>query len=170
MVVTCGAWSDRLKRRSPFILLGLVLCLIGFIISLSASRLGLKYFGTFLIVIGGYAGFPAVPSWLGNNLVGHYKRGTGMAIQAVSGQVGGIIASNIYIAQDGPRYVLGHSVELAFVCVGLVFVPSTALVYARLNSRRDAAAQKERAEQEDGPTGAVWQESGDRAPQFRYTL
>ncbi|KAI0325820.1 MFS general substrate transporter, partial [Cubamyces sp. BRFM 1775] len=174
MVVVWAIWSDKLKRRSPFILLGLCFCLVGFAINVSDVPLGAKYFGTFLVVIGGYAGFPAIPSWylrLGNNLVGHYRRGTGLAIQAISGQVGGIIASNIYRTQDAPRYITGHVVELAFVSMGLLVVPTAVTVYARINARRDTA-QREASEK-----GALQVYSrkelkrlGDRAPDFRYTL
>ncbi|KAI0356821.1 MFS general substrate transporter [Trametes cingulata] len=169
-VVLWATLSDKLRRRSPFIVLGLLLCLVGFTINISDVGLGIKYFGTFLIVTGGYAGFPGVPSWLGNNLVGHYKRGAGMAIQAASGQIGGIIASNIYRTQDAPRYVLGHTVELAVVATGLVVVPTVVMIYVRVNARRDATLRNVK----DGKTSATPPETlralGDRAPDFRYIL
>ena len=56
-------WSDRIKKRWPFVLAGLVYCLVGFAINISAVGIGAKYFGTFLIAIGGYASFPAVNAW-----------------------------------------------------------------------------------------------------------
>jgi hypothetical protein len=56
-------YSDKLKMRSPFILAGLVMCLIGFSINISTAPNGVKYFGTFFIVIGSYAAFPGVVSW-----------------------------------------------------------------------------------------------------------
>ncbi|OSC99283.1 MFS general substrate transporter [Trametes coccinea BRFM310] len=166
MVVLWATWSDRVRRRSPFVMLGLALCLIGFSVNISNVSIGAKYSGTFLIVIGGYAGFPAIPSWLGNNLAGHYKRGTGMAVQAISGQVGGIIASNIYRTQDAPRYTTGHIVELAFIALGLVLVPVVVLVYTRINSRR--AEGQEKAFGEGIPED--FRRMGDRAPEFRYTI
>ena len=49
--------------RSPFILAGLTMCLIGFAINISDARIGVKYFGTFLCVSGSYAAFPGVVSW-----------------------------------------------------------------------------------------------------------
>ncbi|KAL7284829.1 hypothetical protein ACG7TL_002142 [Trametes sanguinea] len=135
-------------------------------VNISNVSIGAKYSGTFLIVIGGYAGFPAIPSWLGNNLAGHYKRGTGMAVQAISGQVGGIIASNIYRTQDAPRYTTGHIVELAFIALGLVLVPVVVLVYTRINSRR--VEGQEKAFGEGIPED--FRRMGDRAPEFRYTI
>ena len=116
--------------RSPFILLGLVMCLIGFTINISNVKNGVKYFGTFLCVAGSYAAFPGVVAWcvslffafcdndfrlkvvlhrLGNNLAGQYKRGTGMAIHIGIGNFSGAIAANIYRSRDSPRFLLGRT-------------------------------------------------------------
>lgn len=56
-------YSDKLKMRSPFILAGLLMCLIGFSINISDASIGAKYFGTFLCVAGSYSAFPGVISW-----------------------------------------------------------------------------------------------------------
>lgn len=56
-------WADRSKMRSPFIVMGLLLSAIGYGISLSNASVGVKYFATFLIAIGGYASVPAVIAW-----------------------------------------------------------------------------------------------------------
>ena len=58
-----AVWSDRLKKRYPFVLAGLVYCLVGFAINIAAVGIGAKYFGTFLVVAGAYAGFPGVVAW-----------------------------------------------------------------------------------------------------------
>ena len=58
-----AVWSDRIKKRYPFVLAGLVFCCVGFIINISPVSIGAKYFGTFLIVAGAYAGFPGVVAW-----------------------------------------------------------------------------------------------------------
>lgn len=63
VLITFAIWSDRIKMRSPFILAGLTMCLIGFAINISDARIGVKYFGTFLCVSGSYAAFPGVVSW-----------------------------------------------------------------------------------------------------------
>jgi len=43
--------SDRSKLRSPFILSGLFLCLIGYSINISRVNNGEKYFGAYFIVL-----------------------------------------------------------------------------------------------------------------------
>jgi hypothetical protein len=56
-------FSDRLQKRSPFILGGLLMLLIGFSINISDVPSGVKYFGTFFCVAGSYAPFPGVVAW-----------------------------------------------------------------------------------------------------------
>ena len=51
--------------RSPFILIGLTMLLIGFSINISDVPRGAKYFGTFFCVAGSYASFPGVVAWCG---------------------------------------------------------------------------------------------------------
>lgn len=63
MLLLFAHFSDKLKLRSPFILLGLTMLLIGFGINISPAGRGVKYFGTFFCVAGSYAAFPGVISW-----------------------------------------------------------------------------------------------------------
>ncbi|KAI0365415.1 MFS general substrate transporter [Pilatotrama ljubarskyi] len=168
-VVVWAMWSDRIRRRSPFVFAGYALMLAGFAINISEASIGVKYFGTFLAIVGGFAGFPAIVSWLGNNVVGHYKRGVALGVQLMFGNVGGAIASNIYRIQDAPRYVRGHAIEIGIGAAGLVLVPLTALVYARINARRAARECTEKALEEPHSEEAI-RRLGDRAPDFMYTL
>ncbi|KAF8965756.1 MFS general substrate transporter [Flammula alnicola] len=164
-------YSDKLKMRSPFILLGLTFMLIGFSINISRAPSGVKYFGTFFVVAGSYASFPGVVAWLGNNLAGQYKRGIGMAIHIGIGNFSGAIAANIYRSKDTPRFLVGHGVELMFVGIGFISVPIVILSYIRINKKRDEA-QREALERGETNkyTNQQLREMGDRAPDFRYTL
>ncbi len=49
--------------RSPFIVGGLVLAFAGYAIEASDASIGVKYFGTFLIVIGANEAAPIIISW-----------------------------------------------------------------------------------------------------------
>ncbi|KAG6810176.1 hypothetical protein H0H92_013014 [Tricholoma furcatifolium] len=164
-------FSDKLKMRSPFIFLGLTMCLIGFSINVSTAPHGVKYFGTYFVVAGSYAALPGIIAWLSNNLAGQYKRGVGMALQIGIGNFGGAIACNIYRARDAPRYIFGHCIELMFLCIGFICVPIAALSYARINRKRDAL-EKEHKERGEAAkySPAELRKLGDRAPDFRYTL
>ncbi|KAJ6498892.1 MFS general substrate transporter [Mycena sanguinolenta] len=164
-------WSDKIKKRSPFIYAGLFMLLIGFSINISNAPSGAKYFGTFFCVAGSYASFPGVVAWLGNNEAGQYKRGIAMALHIGIGNFSGAIASNIYRTQDKPRFIIGHGCELMFVGIGLICVPIAVLTYTRINKRRDERARGmlERGEK-NLYTNKELREMGDRAPDFRYTI
>ncbi|KAJ6601925.1 MFS general substrate transporter [Mycena vulgaris] len=164
-------WSDRIQKRSPFILAGLLMCLTGFSINILNAPSGVKYFGTFLCVAGAYSAFPGVVAWLGNNLSGQYKRGVGMALHIGIGNFSGAIASNIYRTQDKPRFIVGHGCELMFIGIGLICLPIAVVTYSRINRRRNEAAQAalERGES-NLYTRKELREMGDRAPDFRYTI
>ncbi|KAJ7680719.1 MFS general substrate transporter [Mycena polygramma] len=183
-------WSDKVKRRSPFIYAGLLMCLTGFSINISNAPSDVKYFGTFFCVAGSYAAFPGVVAWLGNNLSGQYKRGVGMALHIGIGNFrqaqpqvlkseclssvlncSGAIASNIYRTQDKPRFLIGHGCELMFVGIGLICVPIAVLTYTRINNRRDELARglEERGEKNIYSRQEL-RRMGDRAPDFRYTI
>jgi len=171
VLFTFAHYSDKYRMRSPFILAGLTMCLIGFSINISDASAGAKYFGTFFCVAGSYAAFPAIVAWLGNNLSGQYKRGVGMAVHIGIGNFSGAIASNIYRTKDTPRFIIGHGFELMFVGIGFICVPIAVVSYMRINAKRDAI---ERAAMENGEknkyTPQELRELGDRAPDFRYTL
>lgn len=59
-------WSDHIKMRSPFILAGLLICIVGFAINISAAPIGVKYLGVFFCVTGPYAAFPGLVAWYVN--------------------------------------------------------------------------------------------------------
>ncbi|CAK5265889.1 unnamed protein product [Mycena citricolor] len=168
-------WSDKLKMRSPFIYISLLMCLIGFVINISEAPPGVKYFGTFLIVGGSYAGFPGAVAWLGSNLSGQYKRGVGLALQIGIGNFGGAIASNIYRTQDRPHFRLGHGLEMIFVGIGLICAPIIVVTYRRINKKRAAMAYVLTENGLESPTGPSYtkqqmRELGDRSPEYVYMI
>ena len=77
------------------------------------------------------------------------------------------MASNFYRAEDAPRYVLGHALELGFICVGIVALLLLVVNYRRINAKR------ERQMAEGAHAGFSLEEMsalGDRALTFRYML
>ncbi|KAL8904528.1 MAG: hypothetical protein Q9171_007016 [Xanthocarpia ochracea] len=162
------AWfSDRSGQRSPYIFTCMCVITIGFIICISASAHGgvpgVVYAGIFIAVCGIYPAFPGNVTWISNNLAGSYKRSAGMAIHIGMGNLAGAMASNFYRSSDGPKYILGHALELAFVAVGLCAVVGLRWNYGRINGKREQMPLGEYSDAENS-------EKGDRAPTFRYVL
>lgn len=72
------------------------------------------------------------------------------------------MSSNFYREQDAPKYILGHSLELAFVVVGMIAVVTLRFTYQRINKKRDSLDPSECPDDPDS--------LGDRSPLFRYML
>ncbi|RYP54674.1 hypothetical protein DL768_000610 [Monosporascus sp. mg162] len=73
--------SDRLGKRSPFVVSFLLIMIVGFSMCISTSNPRVVYAGVFVAACAIYPAFPGVITWLANNLAGSYKRSAGMAIQ-----------------------------------------------------------------------------------------
>ncbi len=63
LTVLFAVYSDKLRIRFPFILLGQLLTIIGLAILLSDVSSGVRYLGTFFCIGGPYAAFPGVIAW-----------------------------------------------------------------------------------------------------------
>lgn len=75
------------------------------------------------------------------------------------------MASNFYREPDSPRYILGHGLELGFVCAGIIAAVILNVGYATINKKRE----KKLAEGgEGGLSGQELSELGDKAYTFRY--
>ncbi|OAX83846.1 hypothetical protein ACJ72_01776 [Emergomyces africanus] len=168
IIAILSAWlSDRQGQRSPFLFFHVLCIVVGYVIIIAASGRGVPgvvYFGTFVVVSGIYPALPGTVTWLSNNLAGDYKRASGMAIQIGIGNFAGAMASNFYRAQDGPKYYLGHGLELGFAVFGLLAVVVLRISYQRINKHREIQVV------ENNYTPDELSKMGDRAPTFKYML
>ncbi|CAF1089412.1 unnamed protein product [Adineta steineri] len=135
--MTTAYFSDRYTRRAIFIMFWLMIAIIGFIILIFAQNLSVKYFAMFL-AIGSIS--PCVATcitFISCNISPHTKRATALAFMISVGNCGGIISGQIYRSQDGPRFILGHGINLGFCVLGLinVIILFTSLRFE--NHRRD---------------------------------
>lgn len=77
------------------------------------------------------------------------------------------MASNFYRQKDGPRYILGHALELGFISVGIIAALILIFAYTQVNRRREAkVAQGEM----DRYTAEQLSGKGDKALTWRYML
>ncbi|KAK7438662.1 major facilitator superfamily transporter [Colletotrichum acutatum] len=180
--------SDRVGKRSPFIVGFLCMMIVGFSMCISSSNPKVVYGGVFIAACSIYPAFPGVISWLSNNLAGSYKRSAGMALQIGVGNLGGVrhtpvpiphvrndesrfadfekaMASNFYRQKDGPRYILGHALELGFISVGIIAALILIFSYIGINKKRD---RKMAAGEDSKFTAEELSGQGDRAVTFRY--
>ncbi|KAG5361043.1 putative transporter [Yarrowia sp. B02] len=165
--VTQAWFSDRYGKRSPLVIMNLFFMLLGYLMAYNLSHTSPAgvYVGCYLIAFGLYPAFPAIVSWMANNVAGTYKRAVAMAIQIGIGNLAGAIASNIYRSQDKPEYKLGHGMEIMFVCIGIAALGVLNFGYYYANKKK---AEKLAAGDYDNFTAKELSEMGDRSPYFRY--
>ncbi|KAG7410616.1 major facilitator superfamily domain-containing protein [Fusarium sp. MPI-SDFR-AT-0072] len=159
--------SDKTKHRSGFILGGCLFTTVGYVILLNmmSVSVGIRYMALFFIVGGGYIAQPIVLVWVSNNMAGHYKLGVASAMQIGFGNIGGIIASNIFVTTQAPTYPLGFGLGLGLVWLcglsSLVF-----LFYIRRENRlRDQGGRDHRYDLPEDEKNNL----GDDHPSFRFT-
>ncbi|KAL7894925.1 major facilitator superfamily domain-containing protein [Trichoderma sp. SZMC 28014] len=160
------AWfSDRVGKRSPFIIGYLFMMILGYGMCIGSSNPKVVYGGIFLVACAIYPSFPGNITWLCNNLSGSYKRSAGMAIQIGVGNLGGAMASNFYRQVDSPRYILGHGLELGFISMGIVASVILIVSYHTINKKRETKLANGEAA---NYTPQELSEMGDKAVTFRY--
>ncbi|KAL5323649.1 hypothetical protein ACEPPN_008189 [Leptodophora sp. 'Broadleaf-Isolate-01'] len=167
--IVASWFADRVKQRGVFMLGFQVVAIAGFAMLAGTDRPRIQYAGTVLAAIGIYPQIPLGLAWNGNNIGGNMKRGTGIAMQVMGGNCGGIIASYVYITRDGPRFIKGHSLLIGII--GMAFFLTLFMTcYLRFeNSRRDKVERETGSSYTDDEKREQM-EYADNAPWFRYTV
>ncbi|KAL2410902.1 putative transporter [Exophiala dermatitidis] len=164
-----AAWfSDRMKHRYGFIVLGAAITTIGYAILLAMHSVpvGARYFALYTIVMGGYITQPITIGWLNNNLSGHYKRAAGTALSVGLGNVSGIIGSTVFLTREAPTYPTGFGVGLGLCWVTVAAATVLAWYIIRENRIRDNGGRDYRYELPEDEKGNL----GDDHPSFRFML
>lgn len=154
--------SDKLNKRALIAFLAPLPCVLGYAIVVGTSNARAGYAAMFLCAAGIYPYNATLLTWVSNNLAPDDKRSVGIPLFASLANISGAVASQIYPANDGPRYLMGNSISLgmeAFACGGI-------LVIWFILSRRDKIKAKLEAEGviDNGYAGE------DRGLSFKYTL
>ncbi|EZF31827.1 hypothetical protein H109_00245 [Trichophyton interdigitale MR816] len=164
--------TDRLKHRLRFIIFGVMFGSIGYIILLCQGPVGgglpdaVRYMAVFFVSIGCYIVQPVTIVWFANNLGGHYKRAIGLAIQIGIGNLGGLVASNVFVTKDAPRYFVGYGVCLATMIMCGIGSIVLALGLVRENRLREQGKRDDRLQLDESILGNM----GDDDPRFRFTI
>lgn len=99
-VLFAAHFSDKLRMRGPFMLVGAAVAIGGYIMLLASNKPLVKYGGTFLVAAGVFPCSPLVMGWLANNLAPHYVRATGTGFQIMIANMAAFIATFTYIQKD----------------------------------------------------------------------
>lgn len=158
--------SDMVRHRYGFIIYGCLFATVGYIIMFNMTRVavGARYFALFTFVTGGNTAQGAIMVWLNNNLAGHYKRAVGTGLQIGIGNIGGIVASNIYLSSQAPKYPLGFGLGFGLLCVCAFTATALLLLLMRENRLRDAGKRDHRYNLPEDERSNL----GDDHPAFRF--
>ncbi|KAL8859439.1 MAG: hypothetical protein Q9178_004117 [Gyalolechia marmorata] len=166
VAVTVGFLSDRLRHRYTFSIIGICINTIGYSLLLAQTHVSVavRYMAIYLIIVGGFIYQPLILIWLQNNLGGHYKRGIGAAMQVGLGNLGGIVASNIYLADQAPTYPTGFGTSIAFQWLTALALTAFLVGLMRENKKREEGGRDYRY----NLTKAEQENLGDDHPRFRF--
>ncbi|KAI1413948.1 MFS general substrate transporter [Hypoxylon sp. FL1857] len=158
--------SERLGQRAIFIGGSAIFAAIGYAILLGntdpVGRPGVSYVGVFFSAGGIYPATALVLSWPAINVSGQTKRAIANAMQISIGNLGAVLGTQLYRANDGPRFIVGHSLALAYLVANAVVVTILAIRLKRENKRREAIAE------EIKHVGEVVDWRGDSDPRWRF--
>lgn len=137
--------ADRHKERGLHIAGPALLGAIGYILLITLKDKGSAalYVAACITTTGVFSCIPAMLSYFSSNLGGHTKRGVGIAINVMIGNIGGAIGGQIYRNDDAPYYTRGHETCLGLMCGAVVLSILFKLYYIRENKRRDNLSPEE---------------------------
>lgn len=158
--------SDRCKVRVPFAVCCCLIAIVGLGLILGETNdPNARYAGCFLAASGLYTAMPILVCWSSVNFGGHLRKSVGTAWQIGFGNIGGIIATFIFLSEDAPYYHKGLSISIAFVCFSIALMFCYLFAVYRLNVKKEQDVYKAKWEAKT-PREKVL--AGDKNPNFRY--
>ncbi|KAI0476714.1 MFS general substrate transporter [Xylaria cf. heliscus] len=158
-----AAVSDWTRHRAFFAIAPLAITIAGFAVLLSVhTNTTVEYAVLHLVTIGTYGVLPIIVCWFQMNLGGHHRRAIGSAWQIGFGNLGGIIATYIFLDSDAPHFTKGFSVCLAFVVFSAL---SSTLYFISIYMENKKRAK---TVTNIGLTEHEKTEMGDLNPEYKY--
>ncbi|KAI0145656.1 high-affinity nicotinic acid transporter [Hypoxylon sp. NC0597] len=168
--ISASRLADRCHQRGIFLLGFQLGAILGLSLLASSANPIIQYTGTVFAAIGIYPQIPLGLAWNGNNIGGSLKRATGIAMQVMGGNCGGIVASYVYLNRDAPRYVIGHSILIGFVSMAFILTLFMTIWCRRENARRDTISREAASGEPTLEQKMLEHELADGVSWFRYTV
>lgn len=152
-----GCWvSGKIGWRFPFVLMGIMVTMIGWIIQIAYSEkhpvsAGVRYFSLFAMSGGTFIQMAMTTSWMTNNLRGRASVAVGTAMILGLGNCANFVSSNVFIKGEAPYYPTGFRIGLGLTMAGAV----VCVVYVGLLFVHNKKLDKKRREEGGGEDTAV---------------
>ncbi|KAI8947447.1 MFS general substrate transporter [Xylaria longipes] len=155
--------SDWTRHRAFFAIAPLAITVAGFAVLLSIhTNTTVEYAVLHLVTIGTYGVLPIIVCWFQMNLGGHHRRSIGSAWQIGFGNLGGIIATYLFLDSDAPYFTKGFAVCLGFVILSALS-SALYLISIYIENRKRAKMVTNIGLTEHEKT-----EMGDLSPEYKY--
>lgn len=117
--------SGKIGWRFPFVLMGIMIAMVGWIIQIVYSEKhavspGVRYFSLFAMSGGTFIQMAMTTSWMTNNLRGRASVAVGTAMILGLGNCANFVASNVFIKKEAPYYPTGFRTGLGLTMAGAV--------------------------------------------------
>ncbi|BEI84631.1 hypothetical protein CcaverHIS002_0500320 [Cutaneotrichosporon cavernicola] len=167
-----GLFSDRFRKRMPFIMVAQFTVIVALIIIMPIRHdikkyMAPAYLAICLVCAGVYPIGPGTNTWTANNTAGPAKRAMSVAFVISLCNVGGIIGGYIFLESEKPHFTTGYAGSLGFAFAGVLGAAVLEIAYKRINSKRDNMTKEEI---DTKYTPQELSQLGDRSPYFRYML
>jgi len=142
MLLILAFCSDWTRWRFPFVALGFLFTFIGMVIyvAIDVERdINIAYFASFMMTWGTSAPSVLLDVWYNNNTASEGKRVVLTSIAVPLANLMGLVSSNIFRAQDAPKYIPALITTAAFGGAGMVLTVLLGGWMVYDNRRRDAA-------------------------------
>ncbi|GAA5870519.1 hypothetical protein JCM16303_001509 [Sporobolomyces ruberrimus] len=166
-------YSDKVQSRGIPIMTVFAIGIMGWSILLgiephhaTESELRARYFGVISVVVAGYSAIPLIMSWQASNFATESSKATALGMLNTVGQCMSVLAAFSFPKNQGPRYVKGASLNIAFQALGLLITLAMTTYYRLENRRRD---KRDGGKPLKGLPIEGLHEQYDHAPSFRYT-
>ncbi|KAG7664795.1 uncharacterized protein J8A68_001677 [[Candida] subhashii] len=158
--------SDNTGRRLPYVIATGIMSAVGLaMILLATTNQKVRYAGCFLTASGLHSAMPLAVCWGAINFGSHVRKSVGTAWQIGFGNIGGIIATIIFVQTDAPVYKKGLGVSIG----GVGFFMISSVAYFFLCYRRNTIKKTEAYQQEFAALSEIEQiNAGDKSPNFKY--
>lgn len=175
IVLSTAQLSDRYRTRSLFVVFHSLLAASGYaMMAVTGSQHGgaaWRYVGVFPATVGFFSAVTIIITWTINNQDSDSKKGTGVAMLNIIGQLGPLVGVQLYPDRDGPYYVKGMSICAGFMAaVALLAVCLWSFLAAK--NRQVASYRPVESDNNDEAEGLVdlCVKDGKRVKPFEFML
>ena len=141
----CAYTSDKYVERGYHCAACCLIGMVGYIMlsTLQNHENAILYGASIIAASGVFPVLSLTAAWNSNNHGGHTKRAVAIAVVSGMANCGGIIAGQVYRADDAPKYIRGHTICVAMMGAACVLSFLTKMAFARENKKRDTMTQQE---------------------------